>query len=191
MDAFLLFKRNRKTSAKMWYEQWFSLGAEIGRWYFFFVLLEFCGLITLTAVNEEAWHSLTTEWHDESWSLRKFNMMVECSMVLALYSPGTEQTTVNIRLQLKLYLSFRDLSAHWSHHGIQPSFWGLIWPVPLNWDQKDYALDPSLRSHILLSYNLTFYTIAHSDDLILPLPTTGANPHWYMQSAGARIPNYV
>ena len=59
----------------------------------------------------------------------------------------------------------------------------------MDWDQEDYALDPSLRSHILLSYKLTFYTISHSDDLILPLPTTGAN--FLIDTCNQQEPGYL
>ena len=34
--------------------------------------------------------------------------------------------------------------------------------IPLSRGQKDYAFGPSLRSHILLSYNLILYTITQS-----------------------------
>ena len=52
---------------------------------------------------------------------------------------------------------------------------GLTWPIPLDRDRKDYAFDPSFRSHTLLFCNLTFYIIAQSGNLPSPHLTPSAN----------------
>lgn len=184
-------------------EQWFSLGGWDLEVIFLLSALEFCGLITLTAID-----GIKKRSSDVICGLEELGVSRPKSSVMragasvnsgwwwrtALFSPYSHQALS--RLQLICLCSWNHVTLSWSSQLFEAiiafslPIRELTWPIPLDRDQKYYAFDPSLRSHTLRSYNLSFYTTAQNGDLP-PTPPFSANAYWYEQPAGTRMHNYV